>query len=547
MKLEKRIIDLSGNKITILNPVALLLSEEQQLQFSETNNEFGWNVSKAELVIDKSRQELIEFKLLSSRNKILGHAKLIETRELVYWRFEYLSRELNHSPDMFDPNLENFLNYYYQDINNDHELLLKALSFPAVLYNLTLNRKLKSIRYALSVNKTFTKPLFYFSFDNGFLQSVTDWQGIEMKNIVYPSNDYPDYLLQKFSKKPEKNFHHKENALSAKTENITFSGFKEYKIKYLTDSCLEQGFIKYCFFADDLRKIIKEELLLKYIPTVNYHLIKPCNMRCNHCFSDFSELKKGQLSLEEAKKIIEEIAKIKSIRKLNFSGGEPTMFKGIDILIQLSKEKGFETSMITNGFILIENERLFDSLIPFLDILGLSIDSFNSESNLIIGRHVRKKTLSIDKFISLAEKCHKNKTGLKINTVVTKLNFNQNLANDLIKLKPKRWKILRMLPISSQNEKANDIIPSDEEFNAFIDINRDIAERNGIKVVSEENFEMTGSYIMISPDGKFFNNIDGEHKYSEDYILDVGIEEALSQTPLLREVFYKREGDYSCN
>lgn len=54
---------------------------------------------------------------------------------------------------------------------------------------------------------------------------------------------------------------------------------------------------------------------------------------------------------------------------------------------------------------------------------------------------------------------------------------------------------------------------------------------------------MTGSYIMISPDGRFFNNVDGKHNYSEP-ILEVGIEEALKQTPVLREVVYKREGDY---
>ena len=51
---------------------------------------------------------------------------------------------------------------------------------------------------------------------------------------------------------------------------------------------------------------------------------------------------------------------------------------------------------------------------------------------------------------------------------------------------------------------------------------------------------------MISPDGKFFNNVDGVHKYS-DPILEVSIEEALSQTSLCREIFYRRKGDYSCS
>ena len=120
------------------------------------------------------------------------------------------------------------------------------------------------------------------------------------------------------------------------------------------------------------------------------------------------------------------------------------------------------------------------------------------------------------------------------------------MANDIVKLKPIRWKILRMLPVGNQNDKANDILPSDEEFNEFLRLNKSHAENANIEVVSEDNSDMTGSYLMISPDGRFFNNVDGEHKYS-DAILEVGIKEALSKTPLCREVFYKRKGDYSCN
>jgi radical S-adenosyl methionine domain-containing protein 2 len=103
-----------------------------------------------------------------------------------------------------------------------------------------------------------------------------------------------------------------------------------------------------------------------------------------------------------------------------------------------------------------------------------------------------------------------------------------------------------MLPVENQNEDADNIYPTKEEYDQFININRPVAECLNIKVVAEDNSEMTGSYLMISPDGRFFNNIEGIHNYS-DHILDVGIEKALIQTPILREVFYKREGDYSCN
>jgi radical S-adenosyl methionine domain-containing protein 2 len=268
-------------------------------------------------------------------------------------------------------------------------------------------------------------------------------------------------------------------------------------------------------------------------------------MVCNHCFSDFSELKNDKLDLDSAKKIIREILKIKSFRKLNFSGGEPTLFKGIELLIRLAKENGLETSMVTNGFKLVKSNDLFNSLIGYLDLLVLSIDSLDEVVNLAVGRHVAKKTLSLNDFVELAKKCDENGIKIKINTVVTKNNFNQVLATDISILKPIRWKIFRMLPVANQNDNANSIYPTDDEFNEFLKLNKDIAEKLNIKVVAEDNNEMTGSYIMISPDGRFFNNIEGKHNYSES-ILEVGIEDALNQTPLLREIFYKREGDYSC-
>ena len=39
---------------------------------------------------------------------------------------------------------------------------------------------------------------------------------------------------------------------------------------------------------------------------------------------------------------------------------------------------------------------------------------------------------------------------------------------------------------------------------------------------------MTSSYLMISPDGRFYDNCIAEHKYS-DSILSVGIKKALKQ------------------
>ena len=55
---------------------------------------------------------------------------------------------------------------------------------------------------------------------------------------------------------------------------------------------------------------------------------------------------------------------------------------------------------------------------------------------------------------------------------------------------------------------------------------------------------MEESYLMISPDGKFYQNNNNKYIYS-DYILDVGIDWALSQTGFNTDKFHSRGGSYS--
>lgn len=543
-------IDLSGFKEKIFN---LFYFDSENCgknieDFIEINNVFGWNVAKAKVWVDLNTNEINEFKLLTNENIIQAKAKKNKSKKLIFWRFEFISRELKYSPDAFEPSLEKFLKFFYTVYLDYRNLYEQDVSLPESSFEISKRGIIKAIRYSLMVNDIYTKPLFHITVnDDNFIQSITDWQSIDSKHIIYPTLDFlGSYVLQKFSNVQHKNLYKEELTKDTKIYSIIFKGFSDYEVNYIADKELEVELKKYGFFITELRSIISDtELLLAYIPTVNYHLIKNCNMLCKHCFSDFSELSKNNLDLISAKEIINEVSKINSFRKLNFSGGEPTIFKDIEVLINYAKEKGLETSMVTNGFFLVNNPILFNKMKNNLDLLVLSIDSFDKNTNIKIGRSVQNKTISYDELLTLSENCHRNGIKIKINTVITKTNFKEKIAEFIVNLKPLRWKIFRMLPVKNQNNIAFGLHPTNEEYEHFLNNNMYIAEKFGVKVVAENNEEMTGSYLMISPDGRFFNNIEGVHNYS-DPILEVGIKKALSQTPLLREVFYKREGDYSC-
>ena len=65
----------------------------------------------------------------------------------------------------------------------------------------------------------------------------------------------------------------------------------------------------------------------------------------------------------------------------------------------------------------------------------------------------------------------------------------------------------------------------------------------GITMVPESNDLMTGSYVMVDPAGRFFDNVAGHHTYSR-HLLEVGVEEALRDVSIAPEKFQSRSGQY---
>lgn len=68
-----------------------------------------------------------------------------------------------------------------------------------------------------------------------------------------------------------------------------------------------------------------------FIPSVNFHLWEPCNMRCKFCFATFQDVKqtilpKGHLSEYDVLKVVESIAAT-GFEKITFARGEPLLCK----------------------------------------------------------------------------------------------------------------------------------------------------------------------------------------------------------------------------
>ena len=109
---------------------------------------------------------------------------------------------------------------------------------------------------------------------------------------------------------------------------------------------------------------------------------------------------------------------------------------------------------------------------------------------------------------------------------MSRFNLEQDLTGFIIDLGPERWKLLQVLPVGGQKDSAvGGYLISVKEFQAYVERSRRV-EEHGITVVPETNDLMTGSYVIVDPASRFFDNVAGSHTYSRP-ILEVGVEQAL--------------------
>lgn len=264
---------------------------------------------------------------------------------------------------------------------------------------------------------------------------------------------------------------------------------------------------------------------------INFYINKECNYNCKICFSRFEN--KKNLTYNEYLKIIDKL--IGKVDKITFVGGEPLLYSKLSDLITYSKSKGFITSLVTNGSKI--TEEFFQKIDGKLDWIALSIDSLNINTNLIMCRGTINEQVN---FIEVIKLIKKYKMKFKINTVVSRNNYTELFTEFIQWAKPDRWKIFQALILKDINDKnKNEIEITSTQFKFFVENNKS----ESIEPTIENNNAMIGSYYMIDPYGRLFDNQDNKISYSST-LLNVSLEKALNQINVSFEKMKNRDGMY---
>lgn len=271
--------------------------------------------------------------------------------------------------------------------------------------------------------------------------------------------------------------------------------------------------------------------------SVNYHFTRRCNKSCGFCFHTATTSYKE--NAEHAKEGLR-LLRIAGMRKLNFAGGEPFLYpKFLGEMAMFCKEELLleSVSIVTNGSLV--TKQFLARFGRYIDILAVSCDSFEESTNIEIGRGSGNQ---VDQLYRIRDWCSRYGVKFKINTVVCKLNYAEDMNRHIDALRPLRWKCFQVLSVSGENESAERLrdvrrfLITDEEYRLFCE-----THSHQECFVPESNKVMAKSYLILD---EYLRFLDRDGRRPSASILEVGVERALASVYWDEESFYARGGIY---
>lgn len=272
--------------------------------------------------------------------------------------------------------------------------------------------------------------------------------------------------------------------------------------------------------------------------SVNYFVSRVCNYACKFCFHT---QKNGDILTTERAVEGLHLLRAAGCEKINFAGGEPFNHpKLLGTLCKTSQELGMAVSIISNGSLI--RPRWMEEYAQFVDILGVSADSFVPETNAAIGRGGDANNKHAHRVLKVREMCSQYDVLFKINTVVNALNKDEDMNTYIQMLDPYRWKVFQVLILAGENAGGADLRDAREltvtrsEFDRFV--HRHAAQK---MLIPEPNEVMQNSYLLLDENLAFLNCAGGG-KLPSRSILDCGVQEALLEAGFDEDRFEERGG-----
>jgi len=143
-----------------------------------------------------------------------------------------------------------------------------------------------------------------------------------------------------------------------------------------------------------------------------------CNLRCIHCHATSGRAARDELTTDEGKRLIDQLAGEKEFRTMIYTGGEPLVRPDIFELLKHSQKAGMANIIATNGT-LIDEEMAFKLKDHGVVCNAISFDAANPD----VHNMVRNKPGAFDLALRAVEATKKAGIMLQVNTTAMEYNM----------------------------------------------------------------------------------------------------------------------------
>jgi radical SAM protein with 4Fe4S-binding SPASM domain len=241
------------------------------------------------------------------------------------------------------------------------------------------------------------------------------------------------------------------------------------KIAELTHSFIED-------FADMSLIWIKNEKMRWFNPpapqSIFWEITAECNLRCLHCVVSADKKLEGELSTEEAYRLINEWRTM-GVRDISFSGGEPLLREDFFDLAKAAKMLGFNIQVASNGTLVTP------SIAKDFKNLDMSVQVSIDGSTADIYGKFRGRKDAFAQAVNAVDILLKAGIDIIIGTVVTKHNVDDlpDMLNLVRTLGAKHFRLIPFIPYGrGRQNKELELDPCEmkEAIKFLIDKRKDV-------------------------------------------------------------------------
>lgn len=152
-----------------------------------------------------------------------------------------------------------------------------------------------------------------------------------------------------------------------------------------------------------------------------------CNLCCIHCHASSKKRQPNELTTDEARQFIDDLAAVSEFRMLVYTGGEPLMRPDLIELMHHSRRAGLTNVIATNGT-LIDEEVAFQ--LREAGVAGAAVSLDSSQSS--IHNHIRRDDTAYERAMRGIQAL--KKAGILVQINVTAMEYNLTGLDELIEL-----------------------------------------------------------------------------------------------------------------